>query len=392
MNFLRVFQFEGFDDFIEVFRSGSHTDSSGNTKTWTNEELDQIVANHNADDPAPAVIGHPKTDDPAFAWSESVKRVGDLLLVKFKDVIPEFAEAVKKGLYRKRSVRIIPTENGFALAHIGWLGAAAPAVKDLAPVYSEHDGDAFEFEMDLTTTSAFTRFLKRHREFLIDKFGTDEADRIVPPWEVDDMVNHESELRNDPSNNNYTEKGFSVDDKGDKDMKQFSQADLDAAKATGKEEGIEEGKTAAATEFSEKENTLQADLDKERSTRLTNEFKAEIDALVTEGKLLPAQATGMVEFMVSLASEDDAEFEFSQGEGDKAEKVKKSPVDWFREFTKSIGKQIDLSESEAGKGGDVDVGDANAIAAAAVEYQAERLSKGITVSTTDAVAHITKQQ
>jgi hypothetical protein len=61
-------------DWFEVFKVGSHTDSSGNTKTWTEEELKQIADTYNkqSEHEAPIVVGHPKTDSPAFAWVDGL--------------------------------------------------------------------------------------------------------------------------------------------------------------------------------------------------------------------------------------------------------------------------------------------------------------------------------
>ena len=52
---------------INVFRAGTHTDSTGRVVTFTQADLDQIVANHDLG-AAPAVIGHPKHNDPAYVW------------------------------------------------------------------------------------------------------------------------------------------------------------------------------------------------------------------------------------------------------------------------------------------------------------------------------------
>lgn len=140
-------QFAGFDDFIEVFRAGTHTDASGQTRAFTESDLDQIVANHNAEHPAPAVVGHPKDNDPAYGWTEGLKRVGDRLLAKFHQVAPAFAQAVKDGRFRNRSIKISQGDNGWKLVHVGFLGAAAPAVEGLKPIaFSQADtGPVFEF-------------------------------------------------------------------------------------------------------------------------------------------------------------------------------------------------------------------------------------------------------
>ncbi|SKA97457.1 hypothetical protein SAMN02745704_02849 [Paucidesulfovibrio gracilis DSM 16080] len=51
---------------INSFRTGTHTDSAGHTKTWTHSILERIVSNfaRRTEDP-PLVFGHPTSSDPA---------------------------------------------------------------------------------------------------------------------------------------------------------------------------------------------------------------------------------------------------------------------------------------------------------------------------------------
>ncbi|MBT0666341.1 hypothetical protein KI809_18695 [Geobacter pelophilus] len=119
-------------DWIEIFKTGTHRDSRGRERTWTTADLDKMVSMYNpSDHEAPMVIGHPKTNDPAFGWAQQLKRVGDKLLALPGQVVPEFAEAVKSGLFKKRSIRVNPDGS---LAHIGFLGAMPPAIKGLKDI------------------------------------------------------------------------------------------------------------------------------------------------------------------------------------------------------------------------------------------------------------------
>jgi len=117
------------EKWIEVFKTGTHTDSSGNTKKWTTKDLDRIVSNYAArKTDSPAVIGHPKSNSPAYGWVMELKRDGDLLLAKVKPTVKEFVEWVRKKLYKHVSISLRPD---LSLRHVGFLGAAAPAVKGL---------------------------------------------------------------------------------------------------------------------------------------------------------------------------------------------------------------------------------------------------------------------
>lgn len=132
---------------IEVFKTGRHTDASGNQRDWTEQDLDIISSHYNpADHEAPVVIGHPKENDPAYGWVEGLKREGGVLMAKIKDMIPEFTEMLKKGLFKKRSISLYPD---LSLRHIGFLGAVAPAVKGLADINFNDGGYIMEYIGDI---------------------------------------------------------------------------------------------------------------------------------------------------------------------------------------------------------------------------------------------------
>ncbi len=137
---------------IEIFRTGTHTSSEGITKTWTEADLDKIAASYgDSSHEAPVVIGHPEKNAPAYGWVKAVKRQGNLLLAKLTQVAPEFAELVKAGRYKKRSISLYPDGT---LRHIGFLGAQPPAVKGLADIaFNDSNQDApvsYDFSDDVS--------------------------------------------------------------------------------------------------------------------------------------------------------------------------------------------------------------------------------------------------
>ena len=122
---------------IEIFKTGTHTDSSGKTETWTERDLDDIVSQYNPEiHEAPVVIGHPKDNVPAFGWAETLKREGQVLYAKLKDLVPEFVDLLKRNMFKKRSISLYP-DGG--LKHIGFLGAVPPAIKGLADIKFSQD-------------------------------------------------------------------------------------------------------------------------------------------------------------------------------------------------------------------------------------------------------------
>ncbi len=135
---------------FEIFRTGTHTALDGKVLTYTESDLDAIVSSYDpAKNEAPMVVGHPKLNHPAFGWVKELKREGDKLLAYAEQIVPEFAEMVNQGLFKKRSIAL--NKDG-TLRHIGFLGAAPPAVKGLADVqFSESDdSESLEFAADST--------------------------------------------------------------------------------------------------------------------------------------------------------------------------------------------------------------------------------------------------
>jgi hypothetical protein len=129
---------------IEIFKTGEWTDSNGSTRTWTGSDIDGIVTNYNPSfHEAPVVIGHPRDDAPAWGWVKALKRSGNVLLAKLKDLAPEFKEMVNRGLFKKRSISLY---QDMSLRHLAFLGAQPPAVKGLAAFsFSEPSAVTYDF-------------------------------------------------------------------------------------------------------------------------------------------------------------------------------------------------------------------------------------------------------
>jgi hypothetical protein len=133
---------------IEVFKSGTQTDSAGNSKAWSEEDLKKIVNTYNnqSEHEAPIVIGHPDTDAPAYGWVEKLKAAGNTLFAKVKQLNKEFKELVNSGTYKKRSISLYPS---LLLRHVGFLGAAPPAIKGLKDVKFEDDKTPTNYDLEL---------------------------------------------------------------------------------------------------------------------------------------------------------------------------------------------------------------------------------------------------
>ncbi len=306
---------------IEIFKTGTHTDSAGNTRAWTEKDLDAIANKYNpAHHEAPVVIGHPKDNAPAFGWVEGLERKGSVLYAKLKDLVPEFVEVVKKGLYKKRSISLYPD---MTLRHVGFLGAMPPAIKGLADVaFSEAEAVTIEFADYQVNTIG--NIFQRLREWLIEKFGADIADKVVSSWEIDD-------LKRQLEPGAETASAFN---EGGQEMDKIQELETKLKEA-------EQIRSAVEQKFSEKEkeaHALKQELEKERAEQRQAEFNSFCEGLMKEGRLTPAMKPAVLDFMEIMSGA--GEYEFSEGEG----RVKAQPVEKFKAFLSSLPKQVEFGE------------------------------------------------
>ncbi len=362
---------------IDVFRAGTHTDSQGNVSTFTTADLDQIVANHPLG-PAPAVIGHPKHNAPAYAWVEEVKRDGDLLFTKFKDVNADFDAGVASGAYRNRSVSLVKDPvHGFRLRHVGWLGAMAPAIPGLSHDFAD-EGEVMEFATHTVTRAAWALQSAGHvfralREMLIADKGQEEADKIIPNYQIDIIESSSTELLSDPDSTS----NFST---GENDMP-ITQEQLEAAQAEARRQGEE----AATQNFNAQLTAERGRADALVAERRAERIQAQIADWKKQGKVLPAEEAGLVEFMTNLEAGTQT-FEFSAADG--GTKVTKTAAQWFAEFMAAAPAKIKLNdkiEDDAGNQGEQTAGE---LATKIKNYMADQEKKGISITYAEALAQI----
>lgn len=149
---------------IHVFRAGDQTSAQGIKRTFSPDDLQQVVDTY---DPsiheAPIVLGHQGDNDslPSFGWIQGFSREGQNLYadVSFSDTAKEL---VKNGHYRKVSIsfyspdsQINPHGGKWSARHLALLGASPPAVKGLEPFsFNEAEG-CFDFAVTLSPDQIF---------------------------------------------------------------------------------------------------------------------------------------------------------------------------------------------------------------------------------------------
>lgn len=149
---------------IHVFRAGDQTSAQGIKRTFSPEDLQQVVDTY---DPsiheAPVVLGHQGDNDslPSFGWIRGFSREGQNLYadVSFTDAAKDL---VKNGHYRKVSIsfyspdsQINPHGDKWSARHLALLGASPPAVKGLEPFSFTEEEGCFDFAVSLSPSDIF---------------------------------------------------------------------------------------------------------------------------------------------------------------------------------------------------------------------------------------------
>ncbi|MBG6884536.1 peptidase [Pseudomonas aeruginosa] len=385
---------------------------------FTEAILQEIAATYDpALSEAPLVIGHPKLNAPAYGWAKGLEVRDGMLYAEPHQVVPEFAEAANRKMYKKRSASVYlpdspgnPVPGKHYLRHIGFLGAVPPAIKGIpdAPLnFAEDDGAlAIEFAEAPYAVTGLTDILRRLRDFFVEREGAERADQLIPQWQLTSI---EEDARRAITHGASAQASFSEP--------AIEGVDAAAAPAAAAEEpqgtvtpsdGASESAARAdrtshpsqqdttmpdeaalderQRQLDEREQQLatrEAELAQRQAQKHRNEIAEFAESLVKSGQLLPRQKAPVIELLVSLPA--DEPLEFAEGDG----QVTKPAAEVLRGLLAELPKQIEFSE-KSGDGGDLSFGSAHAIAARAQTYQEEQRQAGRHISTTEAVSHITK--
>ncbi len=288
-------------DGIEIFRPGRHIDDAGNAHSFSEADVDGMVAAYDpARREAPLTVGHPKDNLPAYGWVQRLtKTATGTLAMTSRQVEPQFAEMVAAGRFKKRSASFYPplapnnpTPGKWYLRHVAFLGAQPPAIAGLKDIqFSEDDaGDAVSFSEPVS------------------------ADQ--PQQEQDDM-SKELQAQLDEATAQL---------KAANDARAKAEADATDAKKKA------EAATAEAASFAEK-----AKADRKAG------FVSFAEAQVSTGKLLPKDEAMAVATLEALADAQPVEF----SEGDATRKV--SPAQWLQDLIAAAKPVVSFGEFAGGQ-------------------------------------------
>lgn len=126
---------------IQIFKTGHHTSEDGRQWSFPADVVQQLVDNYDpAAFAAPLVVGHPALDAPAYGQVARLVLNGDTVEMEPAHVEPQFAALVNAKRFPNVSASFFPPEHPsnpkpgqWYLRHVGFLGAAAPAIPGLKP-------------------------------------------------------------------------------------------------------------------------------------------------------------------------------------------------------------------------------------------------------------------
>ena len=150
----------------------------------TKELIDELIETYDPEKyEVPNVIGHPpfKSQTPAYGWVKKLFRRGDELIQR-ASLLPELVEMIKKGMFKKRSIAWLfpknpsnPYPGKNTLAHVGWLGAVAPAIKGMPNAKFSVDID----NLKIAEFSEGEREVKKLKEEKLMEFTQEQLDDRV---------------------------------------------------------------------------------------------------------------------------------------------------------------------------------------------------------------------
>jgi len=367
---------------LNIFRAGTHVAMSGETITFSEADLQGMVAAYNPEKhEAPIVVGHPKDNAPAYGWISRLSLSEQGVEAETKQVDEAFAELVQAGRYKKKSASFYPPDSknnpvpgSYYLRHVGFLGATPPAIKGLRDVEFADADDAVVLEFDEEPQQGVSfagwwafdivaNTFRNLREFIIEKYSREDAERVFSNYSIDAIKEAATKVAaSSTAAVAYNEKGDDTMDDATKEL----QAKLEAqAKAL----------ADAEADFAERAKKLE---EKERRNR-KEQYELRLDKLIQAGKVLPAQKG----LLIALCESQGADQMVAFGEAEQ----KKPAVDVLFAFLETMPKLVDYGESAASDSV-LPMNDPQALSTRIREYVNEEAKKGNSVSYAEAAEHV----
>ena len=358
---------------IHLFRAGTHRSNSGAVRSFTEDELAASAAAYDpAKHEAPIVVGHPRTDAPAFGWIRGLEYADDLQAVP-DQVDPAFSEMVQAGRFKKVSASFYPPDHDrnpvpgvWYLRHVGFLGAQPPAVKGLKPVEFADDAEGvveIEFGEESIDEGLLARVAARVAQMLglprgesasfaepdyagpNKTFPIGDAHAVKSAWDLAGKAADPDGVRRRvieiAKAHGWTEalpaaardwaKSHSISFT-EQEVTDVTKEELEKREAelAAREKQLEDQEAS----FSERESQISA-RERESAAAEAAEF---VEGLVKAGKVLPREQNGITALLTSLQGAEAVEF----SEDEKT--VEQAPAEVLRGLLEALPERVDFSE------------------------------------------------
>lgn len=356
---------------IQIFKPGKHTAMSGAALSFSEADLIATAAAYDpAKHEAPLVCGHPSHDAPAYGWVGGLNFAEGGLDANPTQVNADFAELVSSGAFKKISASFYapdspsnPVPGVYYLRHVGFLGAQPPAVKGLRnPSFADAEQGVIEFaEYDDVIVAGIFR---RMREFFIEKFGLDAADKAINSYDVSSLEQSaRDELKEAQAETATPTPAFAEPTLGDEmsaeDKARLAALEVENKAFKDKEIAFAETQAAAVKAAKHAEHLNFA------------------DGLIKQGKLLPIYKE-LIAATMDYFSAPEQVVEF--GEGDE----KKPLLDALKGYLTAQPKVVEFGEI-SGKNGAAQVLSDHEVVRRAHQYKDRLENAGNNISFSEAV-------
>jgi hypothetical protein len=322
---------------LEIFRAGTHTSGSGDRRTWTRADLQEIAATYDTERfKAPLIVSH-NTDgvedhklpdsELAYGYPDSLKVVGDKLIGSFSKIVPQVSSWIKNGQIFAVSPSIYlpnspanPTPGKFSLRHIALLGKSPPAVKGMeAPSFSipitDFEADAigvldstFECSFDFSTDEPMTTKSATLPEVQNPEYmDMPDKGKKKKPMPIEALEDEEEDDGEDEEEEMMppAKKGKTAKSKTSDMSESVSPADFAALKT----------ELAAIKKQAEQERQVFALRQAEQERKEVQSF---VDQSVADGRLLPTHKDAWVASLLAIPTSTAV----SYSEGEKPSSVR----------------------------------------------------------------------
>lgn len=335
---------------IKMLKPGTFKDMKGKVVTLTAAHLQATAAAYNpAIYACPMVVGHPTVESPSYGKIGIASFADGFLNGEPSQVAPEFVKVVNGGYYDHVSLSLFepdapsnPVPGVYYPRHLGFLGAAAPAVPGLGTVSFAADEGTVCFALDLGDWNDRTiaRMFRNIKNYLIEAIGAEKADKVIDEYDLQSVT--EDAVKPEMPAGTCCACGMPCAD---------CCCAPNPATSTLNYSAPSQGGTImlTATQIAAKElelNQREAAVKLQENTKLHAENLSFADGLVAGGKLLAANkaaVVGLLDFASGVVSGDTIEF----GEG--AAKKTESPADIIKNVLGSYPKVIELGELAGGE-------------------------------------------